>query len=645
MHDAVSPSSSVAFYLDQCREAMRRIVAFLGGTSAEDATLAQLYSSYDERRQALGGWKAVGVALGLPEKLADELVNKCNVSLRQAKNVETQLAQGVPPVRDHELLLLRVLNRLERLTENKPEAGVQVRLPEPDNHKLVRSQQQVRALELVIRSLIGESYGSQERLREDLTAWLGSEQVQKWLAASDNGDLLSGTSFGELAGLFINKKQYPVRYERYYKDTPYLKLLDSQRATLADFLEDIRVVRNQIAHHKRISPVQVALLDSYYDEVISPVQQAYDRSGEGVNPDRFFDATAAELSEFFDDVRKRLDTLGDQVVGLVEDVREIDRKLTDVHGKVTQVQGTVEDTKERVIDIGTDTRETRGHVRQIGEETERSRKRLKQVLAGLAVVAVVGAATFVQTTGAKKETSADPRKELANRGLAYTTDGLRGVIENGDVESARLYLDGGMKWRAAYAYKSLERDDKPMLALLARYPALHAGEANECAALMYRLSRTEPVAGDSSRRQAHRLTSAERDMLKLVCNKPEDLKRAQDEAEQEAAAYRSQMDAYNKAKAEIKPVAQCTAELSANNYRALLEEVSSFNIMRTSGTLTRREEMLGDLYPKMLTSRLTQEDVARAVKDYCAAQAAEEPNIDISEAHSIAKKQVLDVLR
>lgn len=650
MTDPVRYDSPVSHYLEQCRAAMRQVVGFLGGTPGNNASLAELYAAYEERRQTLGSWKMIGVALGVPEKHADEVVNKCNMSLRHVRTLESQLAEAAPPTptQNHELILLRALNQLERLTENKPDIGLQVSLPEPDNRKLVRSQQEVRALELVIRSLIGNSYGSQENLRDELTTWLGSEQVQKWLSTSDNGDLLSGTSFGELAGLFINKKQYPVRYDRFYKDTRYLQLLDSQRATLADFLEDIRVIRNQIAHHKRISAVQVALLSSYYDEVISPVQQAYDRSGEGVNPDRYFDVDSAELEVYFDDVRKRLDSLGDQMVSLLGDMREIDRKLTEVHGTVNEVKGTVEDTNNRVIHMGAEAKDTRGQVIRIGNETEGSRKRLKQVLAGISLLAVVSIATLYLSTGAKKETSADPRKELANRGLTWRPEELRGVIENGDVESARLYLDGGMKWNSRYAYKSLDRDDKPMLALLEDYPTLLTNEADECGALMSHLTRTEPGTQRSDDRgrsaQPHRLTSAERTMLKLVCSKPEDIKKAQDEADRAAAFYRSQMEAYNKEKAAIKPAAQCIAELSADNHRSLLEEVSSFNIMRVSMTLTRREELLSTLYPEMLTGRLSKESVTRAVSKYCTDQAAEEPNIDISEAHSLSKKQILDEL-
>lgn len=651
MPGTVAPNTQVEIYLDLIRAALGRIIAHLGGSHPEGASLAQLYTALDARRQALGSWKAVGEALGVPEKYADEALTRCVASLRLARSVEEQLSRGAAPAgRNEELLLLRLLNQLERVTENKPEIGVRAGLPEPDNAALLRSQQQVRALELVIRSLVTQAYGSQERLRDEMVAWLGSERVQQWSSSADSGDLLSGTSFGELAGLYVNKKEYPQHYEKFYLNTPYLQLLANQRTTLADFLEDIRGIRNQIAHHKRISPVQMALLGAYYDEVIEPVQQAYDKSGEGVNPDRYFDVSSAQLNDYFDKVGQRLDQFGDQLVSVLEEVQEISRKVDQVHGVVKDVQGTVQETGARVTEIGADTRATRTTVTDIGTQTERSGKRLKQVLAGVALLLAAAAATLYLSTGAKKETSADPRKELANRGLVWRPQELRGVIETGDVESARLFLQGGMKWNTYFAYKPLDRDDQPMLALLQDYPKLLLREDGDCGSLMSHLTRTEPGSrrnDDNGRSERpHRLTSAERSMLKLVCNQPEDLAKARQEAEQAAAAYRSQVEAYNKEKAAIQPAAQCIAELSQNNYRGLLDEVTAFSPFMGSSILrTRRNRMLAELYPAMATGTLDKAKVAGEVSKYCNEVAADEPNIDLSESYSLSKKQILDVLR
>lgn len=47
----------------------------------------------------------------------------------------------------------------------------------------------------------------------------------------------------------------------------------------------------------------------------------------------------------------------------------------------------------------------------------------------------------------KKETSADPRKELANRGISWDVKNLSAAVKNQDIETVRLFLEGGMPIR------------------------------------------------------------------------------------------------------------------------------------------------------------------------------------------------------
>jgi hypothetical protein len=50
----------------------------------------------------------------------------------------------------------------------------------------------------------------------------------------------------------------------------------------------------------------------------------------------------------------------------------------------------------------------------------------------------------------KQETSVDPRKELANLGVAWTTQGFVEALKLGDERAVRLFLDGGMSPTAEY---------------------------------------------------------------------------------------------------------------------------------------------------------------------------------------------------
>ncbi len=46
--------------------------------------------------------------------------------------------------------------------------------------------------------------------------------------------------------------------------------------------------------------------------------------------------------------------------------------------------------------------------------------------------------------GVKKETSGDPKKELANRGVSWDEDSLKSAIARGDMETVALFMQGGM---------------------------------------------------------------------------------------------------------------------------------------------------------------------------------------------------------
>jgi|GEM_PF-3220613 len=55
----------------------------------------------------------------------------------------------------------------------------------------------------------------------------------------------------------------------------------------------------------------------------------------------------------------------------------------------------------------------------------------------------------VSTAASKREVSENPRKELANLGIAWTSDNFMEAIEARDFETMRLFLDGGMNIETA----------------------------------------------------------------------------------------------------------------------------------------------------------------------------------------------------
>ena len=80
------------------------------------------------------------------------------------------------------------------------------------------SRKQVRALELVIRSLVGERHGNQQELTTYLRQLFGERTVDRWAKVADSDDLLSGTTFSELASIFVNKDEF--EHHQNYTKTP-----------------------------------------------------------------------------------------------------------------------------------------------------------------------------------------------------------------------------------------------------------------------------------------------------------------------------------------------------------------------------------------------------------------------------------------
>ena len=65
---------------------------------------------------------------------------------------------------------------------------------------------QVRAIELILRSVIHEQIGNNEELLTILSNIFKNEVIEKWKSSSDETGILSGTTFSELSNILLNKK-------------------------------------------------------------------------------------------------------------------------------------------------------------------------------------------------------------------------------------------------------------------------------------------------------------------------------------------------------------------------------------------------------------------------------------------------------
>ena len=277
------------------------LLALIGHKSPEDSGQS-LVSAYNKAKSRLSSSE---VASKL--NLSDAELPLFEASLRDfAKRFDA--IESNDPERTTVISALRLVSWLETLQSR----GVAITVPDfsglPVDEDVGRKQ--VRALELILRSLVSERFGSD--LEQQLKTIIKPELVDKWKASGDPDDLLSGTTFSELASLVVNKDEFS-HYEKLYSHSAYLNYLRDRRKTVQNFLDDVRRVRNVLAHNKSISDAQLQLLELYYEELTSPIQDAFDNGETGVDPSAYLDVSREELQSYFVDLKEDIASVQDEL--------------------------------------------------------------------------------------------------------------------------------------------------------------------------------------------------------------------------------------------------------------------------------------------------------------------------------------------
>ena len=185
---------------------------------------------------------------------------------------------------------------------------------------------QVRVLELLLRELILFHNGGKDNLAMKLNTLMKEETIKKWIDSGDETGVLSGTTFSELSAIFLDKRIF-ASYDELFQEENGLKYDKNKIKSLRFFLEDIRLIRNTIAHNKKVSPVQIELLNTYYSEIIEPVKYGKINGLTEVDPDSYSDISDEEVKTYIKSIEEDLSEVKE---GLDELSSKIDEGFTKV---------------------------------------------------------------------------------------------------------------------------------------------------------------------------------------------------------------------------------------------------------------------------------------------------------------------------
>jgi hypothetical protein len=206
----------------------------------------------------------------------------------------------------YEISFLRCLTFL-KITGDKIGLKLEIEYPNLKSNEPT-SLKQVRALELIIRAIITEHNGGKQGILNKLNELFKKEIIQSWLKNADETGILSGTSFNELSALFLDKSMFHT-YDSIFNYDDGLKYEKNKINSLRYFLNDIRIIRNNIAHNKKVLSSQIELLNLYYLEIAGRVQNAYDKGITIVNTNLYFDVEESILNEFISKINAEFESV------------------------------------------------------------------------------------------------------------------------------------------------------------------------------------------------------------------------------------------------------------------------------------------------------------------------------------------------
>lgn len=220
---------------------------------------------------------------------------------------------------------LRLLLWLETISKNL-NIDLSVDIPSLINNEDT-SLKQVRAIELILRSLVHEQIGSNDEVITVLNKIFNNDVIQKWQSNAEKNNILSGTTFSELSNIILNKNIF-LSIEEIFSDSS-LSIGSNNRESLRYVLEDVRIIRNSLAHNKKLTTIQIEVLNNHFNLITSLIEKS-DKSK--IEIIKFFDDTANDLKVYLSQIQ----TENQVISGYVEDIIEKTNSILSLSNKLNR---------------------------------------------------------------------------------------------------------------------------------------------------------------------------------------------------------------------------------------------------------------------------------------------------------------------
>lgn len=469
----------------------------------------------DTARLGLGGWGPVAKRLNLN----DAEMSNFTLQLRLLQQRVPQYESGQDVSQNQLIAAVRLVTALEHLRLQQPLLGYNTDLA-PGNESLqLQAHKQVRALELMIKSLIMQAWPDPVRLNNHLKTLFNADRVRRWLKNSERNDVLSGMMFSEMAQMLVDKKEFSRCYSPLFNDRNNLTLLVEPRKTLQTFLDDIRQIRNLLTVQQTLSSAQLLLLDNYYAQIAGPIQRAFEEGRTRINPTGLMAVDAGELHSFWEHAQK------------------MDRQTG---GDLFEIRDSIEKPTQRAP--------------RTPEQRDQLISGALWGAVGVMVLAMIAGGIWLVTSGtpssAATTVSPEPpqvaqemreapssREKLTRKGVTWDENNFRSAIDRNDTRVVMMFLKGGMDWKLAWTEQAMSAGYDDVLEVLLRY-RLQMVEQKPCRRFIATLSHAMSN-GES-------MTSTRKQYLKAFCTVPAVVKRQKHEVEQATLRAQAQPDASSK---------------------------------------------------------------------------------------------------